>query len=65
MRRTAKRLFCDSYEWSVLGAGSSQMRIAAQAVAMEGYVRVGLEGSLWHGPGKFERQSSSQGLQYS
>ena len=29
MKRTADRLFGDQYRWSVLGAGSSQMRIAA------------------------------------
>ncbi len=42
MRRTADRLFGDAYRWSVLGAGSNQMRIAAQSVAMGGNVRVGL-----------------------
>ena len=29
MKRTADRLFGDQYRWSVLGAGSNQMRIAA------------------------------------
>src|SRR5690606_30327214 len=46
MRRTADRLFGSDYAWSVLGAGSSQMRIAAQSAAMGGNVRVGLEDSL-------------------
>jgi uncharacterized protein (DUF849 family) len=41
MRRTADRLFGDSYQWSVLGAGSAQMRIAAMSAAMGGHVRVG------------------------
>ena len=36
MRRTADRLFGDAYRWSVLGAGASQMRVAAQAAAMGG-----------------------------
>ena len=49
MRRTADRLFGDQYRWSVLGAGRSQMRIAAMAAAMGGHVRVGLEDSLFMG----------------
>ena len=52
MRRTADRLFGDQYRWSVLGAGRSQMPIAAMAAAMGGNVRVGLEDSLWAGRGK-------------
>ncbi|KKO01159.1 hypothetical protein LCGC14_0121440 [marine sediment metagenome] len=56
MRRTADRLFGERYEWSVLGAGSSQMRIAAQSAAMGGHVRVGLEDSLWLEPGKLAKQ---------
>src|SRR5690606_24849175 len=46
MKRTADRLFGDAYRWSVLGAGRNQFPIAAQAVAMGGNVRVGLEDSL-------------------
>ena len=60
MRRTANRLFGDDYEWSVLGAGSGQMRIAAQAAAMGGHVRVGLEDSLWLSPGKLAESNASQ-----
>lgn len=60
MRRTADRLFGDRYEWSVLGAGSSQMRIAAQSAAMGGHVRVGLEDSLWLEPGKLAENNASQ-----
>ncbi|MBA2780082.1 3-keto-5-aminohexanoate cleavage protein [Billgrantia kenyensis] len=60
MRRTANRLFGDDYEWSVLGAGSSQMRIAAQAAAMGGHVRVGLEDSLWLSRGKLAESNASQ-----
>ena len=52
MKRTADRLFGDQFQWSVLGAGRSQMPIAAMAAAMGGNVRVGLEDSLWIGPGK-------------
>lgn len=47
MKRTADRLFGNQYRWSVLGAGRSQMQVAAQAAAMGGHVRVGLEDNLW------------------
>jgi uncharacterized protein (DUF849 family) len=60
MRRTADRLFGDDYAWSVLGAGSSQMRIASQSAAMGGHVRVGLEDSLWLAPGKLAESNASQ-----
>jgi len=60
MRRTADRLFGDAYHWSVLGAGRNQMPIAAQAVAMGGNVRVGLEDSLWLGPGKLAESNAQQ-----
>ena len=59
MRRTANRLFGEDYRWSVLGAGANQMRIAAQAAALGGNVRVGLEDSLWIGP-KMLAQSNAQ-----
>src|SRR5256886_16131717 len=52
MKRTADRLFGDQYRWSVLGAGRNQLPIAAMSAAMGGNVRVGLEDSLWLGPGK-------------
>jgi uncharacterized protein (DUF849 family) len=60
MKRTADRLFGDQYRWSVLGAGSSQMRIAAQAAAMGANVRVGLEDSLWAGPGRLASSNAEQ-----
>ncbi len=59
MKRTADRLFGDNYRWSVLGAGRNQMTIAAIAAAMGGNVRVGLEDSLWAGPG-IAAQSNAQ-----
>jgi uncharacterized protein (DUF849 family) len=62
MRRTADRLFGDAYRWSVLGAGSAQMRIAAMSAAMGGNVRVGLEDSLWAGPGRLAQSSAEQVL---
>jgi len=60
MKRTADRLFGDSYRWSVLGAGRNQFPIAAQAVAMGGNVRVGLEDSLWAGAGKLAKSNADQ-----
>lgn len=60
MKRTADRLFGDSYRWSVLGAGASQFRIAAMAASMGGNVRVGLEDSLWIGPGELAPDNASQ-----
>jgi uncharacterized protein (DUF849 family) len=60
MKRTADRLFGDDYRWSVLGAGASQMKIAAQAAAMGGNVRVGLEDSLWIGKGRLAESNAQQ-----
>jgi uncharacterized protein (DUF849 family) len=60
MKRTADRLFGEQYRWSVLGAGAAQMRIAAQAAAMGGNVRVGLEDSLWAGPKRLAQSSGEQ-----
>ncbi len=60
MKRTADRLFGDSYQWSVLGAGAAQLRVAAQAAALGGNVRVGLEDSLWAGKGKLAQSNADQ-----
>ncbi|SAK94563.1 PF05853 family protein [Caballeronia temeraria] len=60
MKRTADRLFGDNYHWSVIGAGSHQMRIASMSLAMGGHVRVGLEDSLWAGPGALAQGSADQ-----
>ncbi len=60
MKRTADRLFGNDYQWSVLGAGRNQMRIAAIAAAMGGNVRVGLEDSLWIGPGQLAKTNAEQ-----
>ena len=60
MRRTADRLFGNEYVWSVLGAGRNQLPIAAQSVALGGNVRVGLEDSLWIGPGKLAESNAQQ-----
>ena len=60
MKRTADRLFGVSYRWSVLGAGRSQMPVAAQGAAMGGNVRVGLEDSLWLDRGTLARTNAEQ-----
>jgi len=60
MNRTADRLFGDRYYWSVLGAGSSQMRVAVQSAVFGGHVRVGLEDSLWIGRGQLARSNAEQ-----
>jgi uncharacterized protein (DUF849 family) len=60
MKRAADRLFGGAYRWSVLGAGRNQMRVAAMAAVMGGNVRVGLEDSLWEGPGTLARSNAVQ-----
>ncbi|MFY7958971.1 MAG: 3-keto-5-aminohexanoate cleavage protein [Elsteraceae bacterium] len=60
MKRTADRLFGDQYKWSVLGAGRNQLPIAAMSAAMGGHVRVGLEDSLWAGPGRLAESNAEQ-----
>ena len=60
MKRTADRLFGNEYHWSVLGAGRNQMPVAAQAAAMGGNVRVGMEDSLWAGPGRLAQSNAEQ-----
>lgn len=63
MKRTADRLFGDSYRWSVLAAGANQMKVAAMAASMGGHVRVGLEDSLWLGRGQLAETNAAQVLQ--
>lgn len=60
MKRTADRLFGSDYRWSVLGAGANQFRIAAQAAALGGNVRVGLEDSLWISRGELAKSNADQ-----
>jgi uncharacterized protein (DUF849 family) len=60
MKRTADRLFGDKYRWSVLGAGRNQLPIATLSAAMGGNVRVGLEDSLWLGPGQLAKTNADQ-----
>jgi uncharacterized protein (DUF849 family) len=60
MKETADRLFGDAYRWSVLGAGRHQLPFATQAAMMGGNVRVGLEDSLYIGPGEFAESNAQQ-----
>jgi uncharacterized protein (DUF849 family) len=60
MRRTADRLFGDVYLWSILGAGRNQIPLATMGAAMGANVRVGLEDSLWLGPGKLAESNAQQ-----
>ena len=59
-RRTAERLFGDDFEWSVLGAGAAQIRVAALSLALGDNARVGLEDSLWDGPGHLAEANRDQ-----
>ncbi|MGE5669648.1 MAG: 3-keto-5-aminohexanoate cleavage protein [Betaproteobacteria bacterium] len=60
MRRTADRLFGDEYQWSILGAGRHQIPLATIGAAMGAHVRVGLEDSLWDGPGRIAESNAAQ-----
>ena len=60
MKRSADRLFGNDYVWSVLGAGRNQIPVATMSAAMGGNVRVGLEDSLWDGPGKLAETNAAQ-----
>lgn len=52
MHSIAEKLFGGSYEWSVLAAGKHQMPFATQAALLGGNLRVGMEDSLYIGPGQ-------------
>ena len=60
MKRIADKLFGDTYQWSVLGAGRHQMPLVTQAALMGGNVRVGLEDSLSIGPGRLATSNAEQ-----
>lgn len=60
MKRTADRLFGDSYQWSVLGAGAAQMPLATTAIQMGGNLRVGLEDSLYISRGQLAASNAEQ-----
>ena len=60
MKRTADRLFGSDYQWSILGAGRNQIPLAAMGAAMGANVRVGMEDSLWCGPGRLAESNAEQ-----
>jgi uncharacterized protein (DUF849 family) len=60
MRRTADRLFGKDYVWSILGAGRNQIPLATMGLAMGANARVGLEDSLWDGPGQLAATNAAQ-----
>ena len=60
MMHTADRLFGEDYVFSVLGAGRNQIPVATQSLLMGGNVRIGLEDSLWDGPGRLATSNAIQ-----
>ncbi|EAQ24419.1 MULTISPECIES: 3-keto-5-aminohexanoate cleavage protein [unclassified Roseovarius] len=60
MVRIADKLFGRDYMFSVLAAGRHQMPMAAQAAAMGGHVRVGLEDSLTIARGTLASSNAEQ-----
>jgi uncharacterized protein (DUF849 family) len=60
MHTIAEKLFGDSYEWSVLAAGRHQMSFATQAAMLGGNLRVGMEDSLFIGPGELTPSNAAQ-----
>ncbi len=60
MNRIAHKLFGADYEWSVLAAGRHQMAFATQAAMLGGNLRVGLEDSLYIGPGEKATSNAQQ-----
>ncbi|MDR6641637.1 uncharacterized protein (DUF849 family) [Luteibacter sp. 1214] len=60
MRRTADRLLGKDYVWSILGAGRNQIPLATMGLAIGSNARVGLEDSLWDGPGQLAASNAHQ-----
>jgi uncharacterized protein (DUF849 family) len=60
MHTIAEKLFGGSYEWSVLAAGRHQMPFATQAALLGGNLRVGMEDSLYIGPGRKATSNAEQ-----
>lgn len=60
LKRTADRLFGDSYQFSVLAAGRMQVPMATIAAAMGGHVRVGLEDNLYAAKGILATSNAQQ-----
>lgn len=57
MKRTADRLFGDSYQWSILGGGRHQLNLVTMGAIMGGNVRVGLEDNIYLGKGELAKNN--------
>lgn len=60
LKRTADRLFGDTYQFSVLAAGRAQIPMATISAAMGGHVRVGLEDNLYIAKGQLAQSNAQQ-----
>ena len=60
MKKSADKLFGDSYRWSILAAGAPQIPMASTASQMGGHVRVGLEDSLFISRGELAESNRQQ-----
>ncbi|MEW6629623.1 MAG: 3-keto-5-aminohexanoate cleavage protein [Pseudomonadota bacterium] len=60
MHTIAEKLFGNDYEWSVLAAGRHQIPFTTQAALLGGNLRVGMEDSLYIGPGQKAISSAEQ-----
>jgi len=62
MKQTADRLFGAAHVWSLFAAGKSQIPFATMGAVMGAHVRVGLEDSLYIGPGRLATSNAEQVL---
>ena len=46
--------------WTVAGIGPAQLPLGTLAILLGGHVRVGLEDSLWDGPGQLAQSNADQ-----
>lgn len=60
MKRIADKLFGDAYQWSVLAAGRHQINFTTLSAINGGHVRVGLEDSIYLGPGQLATSNAEQ-----
>jgi len=60
MRRIADKLFGDDYLWSILAAGRHQMPLCTMGATMGANVRVGIEDSIYVGPGQLAESNAAQ-----
>ena len=58
MYQIAEKLFGEEYSFSVIGAGRMEFPLGAQAVAMGGHARVGLEDNLYLGAGELAESNA-------